>query len=222
MKTEAFGKQAVMTLTGLTYRQIDYWARTGVVKPSIKAGEGRGSRREYSFKDLVALRVAKSLRDEGISLQKIKKSLAYMKRKYSNIKQPLAQWRFLTDGKNIFIVDRDREKILDTLNKGQLIIHMALGEIIEELQGEIKKLAIPKSKRVVVEGQTFTRGIDPGPGGRRLFGPMRGDPGGYYRRRYGARGPEQYRGYFRGTGRSPGSVASLNRELLEKRHDAVC
>jgi DNA-binding transcriptional MerR regulator len=156
MRTEAFGKQAVMTLTGLTYRQIDYWARTGVVKPSIKAGEGKGSRREYSFKDLVALRVAKSLRDEGISLQKIKKSLAYLKRKYADIGQPLAQWRFLTDGKTIFIVDWDREKILDTLNQGQLVIYLALGEIIEELQGEIKKLAIPKSKKVVVDGQTFT------------------------------------------------------------------
>jgi DNA-binding transcriptional MerR regulator len=156
MRTEAFGKQAVMTLTGLTYRQIDYWARTGVVKPSIKAGEGKGSRREYSFKDLVALRVAKSLRDEGISLQKIKKSLAYLKRQYADIGQPLAQWRFLTDGKTIFIVDWDREKILDTLNQGQLVIYLALGEIIEELQGEIKKLAIPRSKKVVVEGQTYT------------------------------------------------------------------
>lgn len=161
MKTEAFGKQGVMTLTGLTYRQIDYWARTGVVKPSIKAGEGKGSRREYSFKDLVALRVAKSLRDEGISLQTIKKSLAYLKRKYSDIEQPLAQWRFLTDGKTIFIVDRDREKILDTLNQGQLVIHLALGEIIEELQGEIRKLVIPKSKRVVVAGQTFTVVLTP-------------------------------------------------------------
>jgi DNA-binding transcriptional MerR regulator len=156
MKTGAFGKQAVINLTGLTYRQIDYWARMGVVKPSIKAGEGQGNRREYSFKDLVALRVAKSLRDEGISLQKIKKSLAYMKRQYSEIKQPLAQWRFLTDGKTIFIVDRDQQKILDTLNKGQLVIYMALGEIIEELQGEIRKLAIPKSKKVTVEGQTLS------------------------------------------------------------------
>ena len=156
MKTGAFGKQAVINLTGLTYRQVDYWARMGVVKPSVKAGEGQGNRREYSFKDLVALRVAKSLRDEGISLQKIKKSLAYMKRKYAEIRQPLAQWRFLTDGKTIFIVDRDQQNILDTLNKGQLVIYMALGEIIEELQGEIRKLAIPKARKVTVEGQTFS------------------------------------------------------------------
>jgi len=150
-----------MTLTGLSYRQIDYWARTGVVKPSIKAGEGKGSRREYSFKDLVALRVAKSLRDEGISLQTIKKSLAFLKRKYSDIEQPLAQWRFLTDGKTIFIVDRDREKILDTLTQGQFVIHLALGEIMEELEGEIRKLVIPKAKRVVVAGQTFTVVLTP-------------------------------------------------------------
>ncbi len=161
MKTGAFGKQAVMNLTGLTYRQIDYWARLGVVKPSVKAGQGQGSRREYSFKDLVALRVAKSLRDEGISLQKIKKSLAYMKRKYAEIKQPLAQWRFLTDGKTIFIVDRDQERILDTLNKGQLVIYMALGEIIEELQGEIRKLAVPQAKQVVVAGQTLSVVLTP-------------------------------------------------------------
>jgi len=150
------GKKDVLALTGLTYRQVDHWATTGVVRPSIKAAAGKGSRREYSFKDLVQLRVAKALRDGGISVQKIRKALAWLRRNFPEIKAPLAELRFVTDGANIFIVDRNPEKIMDTLKEGQLVFSLALGEIIVGLQGELKKLAIPKEEKVWVEDQQFT------------------------------------------------------------------
>ena len=155
-----FGKKAVVNLTGVSGRQLDYWATTGVVRPSAKSAAGKGTRREYSFKDLVALKMAKRLKDEGISLQKIRKALAFLRKHFPDLKQPLAELRFLTNGVTVY-VGRDREKICDTLNQGQFVFSLALGEIIEGLQGELKQFAAPKEEKVRVAGQTFTAVLTP-------------------------------------------------------------
>jgi DNA-binding transcriptional MerR regulator len=155
-----FGRKAVVDLTGVSGRQVDYWATTGVARPSVKSAAGKGSRREYSFKDLVALKMAKRLKDEGISLQKIRKALAFLRKHFPALKQPLAELRFLTDGETAY-VGRDREKIFDTLNQGQFVFSLALGKIIEELQGELKQFAGPKEEKVRVAGQTFTVVLTP-------------------------------------------------------------
>jgi DNA-binding transcriptional MerR regulator len=156
MTTITFGKKTAIALTGVSGRQLEHWATTGIVRPSIRAGAGKGSRREYSFKDLVALKVAKRLRDEGISLQKIRKSLAWLRRHFPEITAPLAELRFLTNGVDLFVLDKDPEKILDTLKNGQLVIALALGELIEDLRGDLQKLAIPKKEKVIVGSQDFT------------------------------------------------------------------
>jgi DNA-binding transcriptional MerR regulator len=156
-----FSKKAAVALTNVSYRQLDHWATTGVVKPSIRAATGKGSRREYSFQDLISLKVAKRLRDEGISLQKIRKALAYLGRNYPWKGTPLAEFRFLTDGATLFVVDKDPQKILDTLRGGQLVISLALGEIIEGLQGELKKFAAPKEEKVKVAYRIFTTVLTP-------------------------------------------------------------
>jgi len=155
-----FGRKAVVDLIRVSGRQVDYWVTTGVVRPSVKSAAGKGSRREYSFKDLVALKVAKRLKDEGISLQKIRKALAFLRKHFPDLKQPLAELRFLTNGETVY-VGRDREKIFDTLNQGQFVFSLALGEIIEELQGELKQFAAPKKEKVRVAGQIFTVVLTP-------------------------------------------------------------
>ncbi|MCX5893339.1 MAG: MerR family transcriptional regulator, partial [Deltaproteobacteria bacterium] len=155
-----FGKKTVIALTGVSGRQIEHWATTGVVRPSIPAA-GKGTRRGYSFRDLVALRVAKRLKDEGISLQKISKTLAFLRKNFPDVKEPLAELRFLTDGATIFVMDLDPQKLLDTLKSGQFVFSLALGEIIAGLQGELKRLATPKEEKVVVDGQTFTVVLTP-------------------------------------------------------------
>jgi len=155
-----FGKKAVIALTGVSARQVEHWATSGVVRPSIAAA-GKGSRRGYSFKDLVALRVAKRLKDEGISLQKIRKTLAFLRKNFPEVKEPLAELRFLTDGATVFVMDRNPAKILDVLRGGQFVFSLALGEIIQGLQGELKKLAAPKEEKVMVEGRTFTVVLTP-------------------------------------------------------------
>lgn len=156
MTSITFGRKAAVALTGVSGRQLEHWATSGIVRPSIRAGAGKGSRREYSFKDLVALKVAKRLRDEGISLQKIRKSLAWLRRHFPEVAAPLAELRFLTNGVDLFVLDRDPQKILDTLKNGQLVIALALGELIEDLRGDLKKLAIPKEEKVIVGSQEFT------------------------------------------------------------------
>ena len=103
----------------------------------------------------MALKMAKRLKDEGISRQKIRKALAFLRKHFPDLKQPLAELRFLTDGATVY-VGRDREKIFDTLNQGQFVFSLALGEIIEELQGGLKQFAAPKEEKVRVAGQTFT------------------------------------------------------------------
>ena len=188
-----FGKKAVMALTGVSARQVEHWATTGIVRPSIAAA-GKGTRRGYSFKDLVALRVAKRLKDEGISLQKIRNALAYLRKNFPEKREPLAELRFLTDGDTIFVVDRDPQKILDTLRGGQFVLSLALGEIIKGLRGELKKLETPKEEKVMVAGRTFTVVSDSRPGGRRFYGAMPGGTGGYLPRRNRAGGPGQYCG----------------------------
>ncbi|MBW1992799.1 MAG: MerR family transcriptional regulator [Deltaproteobacteria bacterium] len=155
-----FGKKAVTALTGVTGRQLDYWARTGVIGPSIKPAAGKGTRREYSFKDLVALKVSKRLKDEGISLQKIRQALTWLRRHFPDLKQPLAELRFLTDGDTIFVLERDRDKILDVL-QSQFVFSLALGQLIESLRGEVRELAKPREEKVVVAGQTFTVVLTP-------------------------------------------------------------
>ena len=155
-----FGKKAVIAITGVSARQVEHWATSGVVRPSIPAA-GKGTRRGYSFKDLVALRVAKRLKDEGISLQKVRKALTYLRKNFPDAKEPLAELRFLTDGKTIFLLDRDPQKILDTLRGGQFVFSLALGEIIEGLQGELKKRAIPKEEKVMVKGREFNVVLPP-------------------------------------------------------------
>jgi len=154
-----FGKKAVIALTGVSARQVEHWATSGVVRPSIAAA-GKGTRRGYSFKDLVGLRVAKRLTDEGISLQKIRKALAYLRKNFPEKKEPLAELRFLTDGKDLFVLTDDPNVALNAL-KRQFVLSLALGEIIEGLQGELKKLAIAKEERVMVEGRAFTAVLTP-------------------------------------------------------------
>ena len=131
----------VIKLVGLTERQIDYWDRTHFIKPSINEASGYGTSRLYSFSDLVQLKVAKTLRESGISLQKIRKAITYLKKNFPDIEKPLSEMRFLTDGETIFVLTKDKNVILDTLSEGQMVFAIAIGEIIEGLKGEVERIA---------------------------------------------------------------------------------
>lgn len=151
----AFSTKNVSAMTGLTKRRIDYWDRSHFIKPSLKEAAGYGSARLYSFSDLVQIKVAKTLLDKGISLQKIRKAITYLKKHFPDVEKPLAEMRFLTDGENVFVLTKDRNVILDTLARGQMVFALAIGEMIEGLKGEVKKIGQDRRYTVKVKGKSY-------------------------------------------------------------------
>jgi DNA-binding transcriptional MerR regulator len=155
-----FGAKVVKEITEVSRMQLQHWDRTSIVRPSVKIGAGKGSRREYSFKDLVQLKVAKRLREEGISLQKIRKALEYLRRNFPDVKAPLAELRFLTNGVDIFVLTEDPQVILDAL-KGQFLFSFALGDLIVGLKGSIKNLEVAREEKIYVRQRSFTAVLKP-------------------------------------------------------------
>jgi predicted RNase H-like HicB family nuclease len=151
----SFNTNTVLKLTGLTPRQIDYWDRTHFIKPSVKEAAGYGTGRLYSFEDIVQLKVARTLIGKGVSLQKIRKAITYLKKNFPDVKKPLAEMRFLTDGETIFVLADKKEKILDTLARGQMVFALAIGELIEELKGELKKISQDRKYKVTVNRKSY-------------------------------------------------------------------
>ena len=80
---------------GITYRQLDYWARTGLVEPSVRAAHGSGSQRRYSFRDILVLKVVKRLLDTGISLQQIRAAVQHLRDRGT---EDLTQVTLMSDG----------------------------------------------------------------------------------------------------------------------------
>ena len=151
----SFNSKAVSKIIGIPFRVIDYWDRTAFIKPSISEASGYGSVRLYSFTDLIQFRVAKFLRDQGLSLQKIRKSLHYLRKHLPEVEQPLAELRFLTDGETIFVLTNKDREIIDTLKKGQYILTIAIEKLINELKGKTSKITTDKTYMVNVAKRGF-------------------------------------------------------------------
>src|SRR3989304_14514 len=150
-----FNSKAVCKVVGITLRQLDHWDKTHLIKPSIQEATGYGSVRLYSFEDLIQFKVVKTLTGKGISLQKVRKAVTYMRKNLAAIKKPLAEFKFLTDGETIFVLTRDKKEIIDTLKNGQLVFSISIGEMVEELKGGIEVMAKEKKYKVNVGGRKF-------------------------------------------------------------------
>ena len=153
--SNSFNSKMVSKIIGIPLRVIDYWDRTNFIKPSINEASGYGSMRLYSFADLIQFKVAKFLRDQGLSLQKIRKSLNYLRKHLPEIEQPLAQLRFLTDGETIFVLTNKNREIIDTLKKGQYVFAIAIGELINDLKGKMSEMIVDRVYMVNVSKRRF-------------------------------------------------------------------
>jgi predicted RNase H-like HicB family nuclease len=151
-----FNSKTIASILGLSIRQIDYWDRTHFIKPSVSEASGYGSVRLYSFNDLVQLKVARTLMDKGISLQKIRKAMNYLKKNMPEVKKPLSELRFLTDGETLFVLTEDKKVIIDALKSGQFVFAVALGKIIEDLKGEVITLQKDKKYEVTVRSKKYS------------------------------------------------------------------
>ncbi len=153
--TNSFSSKVVSRIIGIPTRVIDYWDRTNFIKPSISEASGHGSVRLYSFTDLIQFKVAKFLRERGLSLQRIRKSLNYLRKHLPEVEKPLAQLRFLTDGETIFVLTNKDKEIIDTLKKGQYVLAIAIEELINELRGKTSKTARERPYMVKVFKREF-------------------------------------------------------------------
>lgn len=120
-------------VAGITYRQLDYWARTKLVTPSIRSAHGSGSQRLYSFKDILVLKIVKGLLDTGISLQNIR--LAVEKLRDLGV-DDLANITLVSDGTTVYEC-RSSEEVIDLLAGGQGVFGIAVPGIMKELTGTI-------------------------------------------------------------------------------------
>ena len=142
-----YTSREVCRIIGVSYRQLDYWDSSGFIQPSVARAKGTGTSRMYSFVDLVCLRTAKRLRDSGISLQKIRTSVGYLRTHFPELDSPLADLVLLTDGSTVFILTRDRDTALDTvMEQGQLAWFIPVGRFVSELRGQIVKLEAQEGK----------------------------------------------------------------------------
>lgn len=121
---------------GITYRQLDYWARTGLVVPNVRSAGGSGTQRLYSFRDILLLRVVKRLLDVGISLQQIRVAIDHLR---SRGVEDLTQITLISDGVSVYEAVSD-EEIIDLVHGGQGIFAIALGRVWNELEGSLLSL----------------------------------------------------------------------------------
>ncbi|SCL72472.1 MerR family transcriptional regulator [Micromonospora peucetia] len=121
---------------GISYRQLDYWARTALVLPSVRDASGSGTHRLYSFRDLVVLKVVKRLLDAGVSLQNIRKAIEALR---SRGVEDLAGITLISDGTTVYEC-RSPEEVVDLLQGGQGVFGIAIGGAFKEIQGSLSHL----------------------------------------------------------------------------------
>jgi DNA-binding transcriptional MerR regulator len=134
---EGFTAHQASRLTGCTPRQLRYWDQVGLVRPSIQQTGGRpGVPRLYSFRDLVALKVVRSLLDGGMSLQRVRRAWDYLSKK-ARLAQHLAEVKLVTDGKSIFKVVRREGEVMDALRQGQMAFFVAIDDLVRQVSDEV-------------------------------------------------------------------------------------
>ena len=121
---------------GITYRQLDYWARTGLVEPSVRAAQGSGSQRLYSFRDILVLKVVKRLLETGISLQQIRAAVQHLRERGTG---DLAQITLMSDGASVYECT-SADEVVDLLQGGQGVFGIALGRVWREVEGSLAEL----------------------------------------------------------------------------------
>ena len=121
---------------GITYRQLDYWARTGLVEPSIRTAAGSGSARLYGFRDILVLKIVKRLLDAGVSLQNIRTAVDHLR---SRGVTELERITLMSDGASIYEC-ASPDEIVDLLAGGQGVFGIAVGKVWHEVEGSLATL----------------------------------------------------------------------------------
>jgi DNA-binding transcriptional MerR regulator len=127
---------------GITYRQLDYWARTGLVVPEVRSASGSGTQRLYSFRDILILKVIKRLIDAGISLHQIRTAIGHLRARGV---EDLTQVTLMSDGVSVFECTSDDE-VIDLLRGGQGVFGIALGGVWRDIEGTLSELPAERAE----------------------------------------------------------------------------
>ena len=159
---EHFSGKKAAEIVGITYRQLDYWARTDLVRPSLADATGSGSRRRYSYRDLLELKVVKTLLDAGIKLESVREAFSYLR---EQLGEDIASAQLVISGGSAILV-RDGDELVDVLKQGQFVMTsvLSLGGVQKEVDEAIVHL-FPQGTEE--SGGAAEPAADPKPSGRR-------------------------------------------------------
>ena len=137
MAEEGFSSKRVSEIVGISYRQLDYWARTDLFRPSLSDANGSGSRRRYSLRDVVALKVIKKLLDAGIKLEAIRGVFSYLREKLG---EDAASANLVIDGSTVLVVTSEDE-FVDAVRQGQGVLNvLPLAAVTQEVHDKVRDL----------------------------------------------------------------------------------
>ena len=135
--TEGYSARSSAEIVGITYRQLDYWARTNLVRPSLTDAEGSGSRRWYSYRDLLELKAIKTLLDAGIRLERVRRVFEFL---HETLDEDVVEVNLVISGDSV-LVRRGQDEIIDLLRKGQGVLNiLPLAGVKEDLDATIVEL----------------------------------------------------------------------------------
>ena len=144
MKKDAFTSKQACYLSGCTSHQLRYWDKVGLVSPTIQSSKGKpGVPKLYSFRDIVSLRVIKTLLDNGMSIQRVRRAWKYLT-KNGNLDDQLSNIRLVSDGKTIYTVED--EVVFDALKSGQLAFFDTIDNVTKEVREDVSKFELDKER----------------------------------------------------------------------------
>jgi DNA-binding transcriptional MerR regulator len=147
MSEQGYAAPEVCKIVGITYRQLDYWARTELVTPSIRDASGSGTQRLYSFQDLVTLRVIKNLLDTGVSLQRVRTAVEHLQA----MDRPVTEVTLMSDGRGVYEA-HSPEAVIDLLRSGQGVFAIAVDRVWDDVANSLQKSKRGGSRKAAAGG----------------------------------------------------------------------
>ena len=159
MAKQSFSGSQAAQIAGITYRQLDYWARTNLIRPSLSDAKGSGSRRSYEYRDLLELKVIKQLLDAGIKLESVREVFNYLR---SHVDTEIAAAHIVISGKAVVLCQGDQ--LVDVVRNGQGVLNvLPLASIKSDVDAMIVSLAdrntVAKSQPISIASNVATQSV---------------------------------------------------------------
>ena len=144
--TEGFSGRQTADVVGISYRQLDYWARTDLIRPSLTDASGSGSRRRYSYQDLLELRVVKTLVDAGIKLESVREVLSYLR---THVTGDIASAHLVISGQTVVLAQGD--ELIDVVKQGQGVLNvLSLAGVKSDIDAQLIPLRFDETEAVAL------------------------------------------------------------------------